>query len=264
MLFYFTSGEPLIFIEVALLKNVAQTIQVSFLWVSHKLRQCISLLSMKHFSTFHRKFCGIVLQYLKVRQHVHCSIPFHQLRYDICYTEQRTLKYRRNYTVYYHGHGDAYLDHCNWNGSCAWILGLFISLICIAVMTFFFVFITFLVILQFILLFVPNICLFFYLYCIVIPPSVSPASPDSREKRSIGDSLPKIDNLLMYTWMENSEILQPGLQGINLGKFLIKRVITLVKRDMPHISVSILPTSWGWVWRLWKIAVSCFIDFVST
>ncbi|KAK8501962.1 hypothetical protein V6N12_019698 [Hibiscus sabdariffa] len=30
---------------------------------------------------------------------------------------------------------------------------------------------------------------------------------------------------------------QPGLAGINLGKFLIKRVITLVKRDMPHISV---------------------------
>lgn len=29
---------------------------------------------------------------------------------------------------------------------------------------------------------------------------------------------------------------QPGLAGINLGKFLIKRVITLVKRDMPHIS----------------------------
>ncbi|CAN1326628.1 Malonyl-CoA decarboxylase, mitochondrial [Linum perenne] len=29
---------------------------------------------------------------------------------------------------------------------------------------------------------------------------------------------------------------QAGLAGINLGKFLIKRVITLVKRDMPHIS----------------------------
>lgn len=28
---------------------------------------------------------------------------------------------------------------------------------------------------------------------------------------------------------------QPGLAGINLGKFLIKRVIELVKRDMPHI-----------------------------
>ncbi|KAJ4975192.1 hypothetical protein NE237_000298 [Protea cynaroides] len=29
---------------------------------------------------------------------------------------------------------------------------------------------------------------------------------------------------------------QPGLSGINLGKFLIKRVVELVKRDMPHIS----------------------------
>ncbi|KAI3997080.1 hypothetical protein MKX01_032731 [Papaver californicum] len=29
---------------------------------------------------------------------------------------------------------------------------------------------------------------------------------------------------------------QPGLAGINLGKFLIKRVVDLVKRDMPHIS----------------------------
>lgn len=34
--------------------------------------------------------------------------------------------------------------------------------------------------------------------------------------------------------------LQPGLAGINLGKFLIKRVITLVKKDMPHVSVSTL------------------------
>jgi len=37
------------------------------------------------------------------------------------------------------------------------------------------------------------------------------------------------------------KILQPGLAGINLGKFLIKRVVKLVKREMPHISVSILP-----------------------
>ncbi|RZC65742.1 hypothetical protein C5167_009433 [Papaver somniferum] len=33
---------------------------------------------------------------------------------------------------------------------------------------------------------------------------------------------------------------QPGLAGINLGKFLIKRVVDLVKRDMPHVSVSTL------------------------
>jgi len=36
-----------------------------------------------------------------------------------------------------------------------------------------------------------------------------------------------------------TESWQPGLAGINLGKFLIKRVITLVKRDMPQVSVSI-------------------------
>lgn len=34
--------------------------------------------------------------------------------------------------------------------------------------------------------------------------------------------------------------LQPGLSGINLGKFLIKRVIDVVRRDMPTISVSLL------------------------
>jgi hypothetical protein len=41
------------------------------------------------------------------------------------------------------------------------------------------------------------------------------------------------------------KILQPGLAGINLGKFLIKRVVKLVKREMPHISVSILPVLWS-------------------
>lgn len=30
---------------------------------------------------------------------------------------------------------------------------------------------------------------------------------------------------------------QPGLAGINLGKFLIKRVIDVVRKDMPNISV---------------------------
>ncbi|KAG6493740.1 hypothetical protein ZIOFF_048741 [Zingiber officinale] len=31
---------------------------------------------------------------------------------------------------------------------------------------------------------------------------------------------------------------QPGLSGINLGKFLIKRVVYLLRRDMPHITVA--------------------------
>ena len=46
--------------------------------------------------------------------------------------------------------------------------------------------------------------------------------------------------------------LQPGLAGINLGKFLIKRVVTQVKREMPHISVSILSIT---MWR--------FMEFVN-
>jgi len=32
--------------------------------------------------------------------------------------------------------------------------------------------------------------------------------------------------------------MQPGLSGINLGKFLIKRVVDVVKKDMPNICVS--------------------------
>ncbi|KAK1556804.1 hypothetical protein Q3G72_012542 [Acer saccharum] len=49
---------------------------------------------------------------------------------------------------------------------------------------------------------------------------------------------------------------QPGLAGINLGKFLIKRVITLVKRDMPHISTfATLSPIPGYIqWLLSKLA----------
>ncbi|KAF2304904.1 hypothetical protein GH714_000431 [Hevea brasiliensis] len=49
---------------------------------------------------------------------------------------------------------------------------------------------------------------------------------------------------------------QPGLAGINLGKFLIKRVITLVKRDMPHISTfaTISPIPGYMQWLLSKLA----------
>lgn len=32
--------------------------------------------------------------------------------------------------------------------------------------------------------------------------------------------------------------MQPGLSGVNLGKFLIKRVVDVVKKDMPNVSVS--------------------------
>ncbi|XP_022716147.1 malonyl-CoA decarboxylase, mitochondrial isoform X2 [Durio zibethinus] len=49
---------------------------------------------------------------------------------------------------------------------------------------------------------------------------------------------------------------QPGLAGINLGKFLIKRVITLVKRDMPDISVfaTLSPIPGFMQWLLSKLA----------
>ncbi|RVW45891.1 Malonyl-CoA decarboxylase, mitochondrial [Vitis vinifera] len=49
---------------------------------------------------------------------------------------------------------------------------------------------------------------------------------------------------------------QPGLAGINLGKFLIKRVIKLVKRDMPHISTfaTLSPILGFMQWLLSKLA----------
>ncbi|XP_062162953.1 uncharacterized protein LOC133869874 [Alnus glutinosa] len=49
---------------------------------------------------------------------------------------------------------------------------------------------------------------------------------------------------------------QAGLSGINLGKFLIKRVITLVKRDMPHISTfaTLSPIPGFMQWLLSKLA----------
>ncbi|XP_015885239.3 uncharacterized protein LOC107420719 [Ziziphus jujuba] len=49
---------------------------------------------------------------------------------------------------------------------------------------------------------------------------------------------------------------QPGLSGINLGKFLIKRVVTLVKRDMPHISTfaTLSPIPGFMQWLLSKLA----------
>ncbi|XP_050368149.1 uncharacterized protein LOC126786381 [Argentina anserina] len=49
---------------------------------------------------------------------------------------------------------------------------------------------------------------------------------------------------------------QPGLSGINLGKFLIKRVITLVRKDMPHISIfaTLSPIPGYMQWLLSKLA----------
>ncbi|XP_061340765.1 uncharacterized protein LOC133287219 isoform X2 [Gastrolobium bilobum] len=49
---------------------------------------------------------------------------------------------------------------------------------------------------------------------------------------------------------------QPGLSGINLGKFLIKRVVKLVKREMPHISTfaTLSPIPGFMPWLLSKLA----------
>ncbi|KAK7245897.1 hypothetical protein RIF29_40751 [Crotalaria pallida] len=49
---------------------------------------------------------------------------------------------------------------------------------------------------------------------------------------------------------------QPGLAGINLGKFLIKRVVTLVKREMSHISTfaTLSPIPGFMQWLLSKLA----------
>ncbi|GFQ02873.1 malonyl-coa decarboxylase mitochondrial [Phtheirospermum japonicum] len=49
---------------------------------------------------------------------------------------------------------------------------------------------------------------------------------------------------------------QPGLSGINLGKFLIKRVIDLVRRDMPGISTfaTLSPIPGYMQWLLSKLA----------
>lgn len=49
---------------------------------------------------------------------------------------------------------------------------------------------------------------------------------------------------------------QPGLSGINLGKFLIKRVIDLVKREMPHVSTfaTLSPIPGFMQWLLSKLA----------
>ncbi|XAR65687.1 Malonyl-CoA decarboxylase [Bertholletia excelsa] len=51
---------------------------------------------------------------------------------------------------------------------------------------------------------------------------------------------------------------QPGLKGINLGKFLIKRVIDVVKKDMPNISTfaTLSPIPGYMQWLLPKLASS--------
>ncbi|GMH05283.1 hypothetical protein Nepgr_007123 [Nepenthes gracilis] len=59
---------------------------------------------------------------------------------------------------------------------------------------------------------------------------------------------------------------QPGLAGINLGKFLIKRVIELVKREMPHISTfaTLSPIPGFMKWLLSKLAYQLKFDEAET
>ncbi|KAJ8761315.1 hypothetical protein K2173_001371 [Erythroxylum novogranatense] len=58
---------------------------------------------------------------------------------------------------------------------------------------------------------------------------------------------------------------QPGLAGINLGKFLIKRVITLVKRDMPHVTTfaTLSPIPGYMQWLLAKLASQSILSEVD-
>ncbi|KAM7501002.1 hypothetical protein LguiA_025416 [Lonicera macranthoides] len=53
-----------------------------------------------------------------------------------------------------------------------------------------------------------------------------------------------------------AQTIQPGLAGINLGKFLIKRVIDLVKKEMPSISTfaTLSPIPGYMPWLLSKLA----------
>ncbi|CAA0825160.1 malonyl-CoA decarboxylase family protein [Striga hermonthica] len=50
------------------------------------------------------------------------------------------------------------------------------------------------------------------------------------------DDPPTVENEATCALFYSISSTQPGLSGINLGKFLIKRVIDLVRRDMPKIS----------------------------
>ncbi|XP_054787270.1 uncharacterized protein LOC129301397 isoform X4 [Prosopis cineraria] len=70
------------------------------------------------------------------------------------------------------------------------------------------------------------------------------------------DSPPIPENEATCALFYSISSTQPGLSGINLGKFLIKRVITLVKREMPHISTfaTLSPIPGFMQWLLSKLA----------
>ncbi|KAK4284328.1 hypothetical protein QN277_001179 [Acacia crassicarpa] len=70
------------------------------------------------------------------------------------------------------------------------------------------------------------------------------------------DSPPIPENEATCALFYSISSTQPGLSGINLGKFLIKRVITLVIREMPHISTfaTLSPIPGFMQWLLSKLA----------
>ncbi|KAH0459210.1 hypothetical protein IEQ34_012024 [Dendrobium chrysotoxum] len=70
------------------------------------------------------------------------------------------------------------------------------------------------------------------------------------------DDPPFLENEATCALFYSISSTQPGLSGINLGKFLIKRVIELVRRDMPNITVfATLSPIPGYVqWLLSKLA----------
>lgn len=74
----FCSGEPLIFIEVALMKDVAATIQVKVLTLSSLT---LSLLTSIKDSNHCRRSYGTILQFLNMRLLVQFFTLFRQLRY---------------------------------------------------------------------------------------------------------------------------------------------------------------------------------------
>lgn len=70
------------------------------------------------------------------------------------------------------------------------------------------------------------------------------------------DSPPISENEATCALFYSISSTQPGLAGINLGKFLIKRVVTQVKREMPHISIfaTLSPIPGFMPWLLSKLA----------
>ncbi|KAG9439986.1 hypothetical protein H6P81_020151 [Aristolochia fimbriata] len=77
-----------------------------------------------------------------------------------------------------------------------------------------------------------------------------------RAMEVLGDNPPIRESEATCALFYSISATQPGLAGINLGKFLIKRVIEFVKKDMPHISTfaTLSPIPGYLQWLLSKLA----------